>query len=264
MKSPAITKRVVFLGKKSGAARAAAYLLSQNIAIAVIVARRRDSAELFLLAEKHGIPIFEDDAPLYEMIEDGELHDVDFVISYLYWRKIKMSLISLGKRGCLNFHPAPLPDYKGLAGYNMAILDRRTAYGVSAHLIDSEEFDQGPIIATVEFPIDAEVETAWSLEKKAQEKLLSLFKETVTLFTSGKPIPTKENKGGLSLTRKEFEALKVINLTTDSPELILRKIRAFFFPPHTGAHIIVGGKKVTLYTDELLTMLQVRADNKDI
>lgn len=263
MKSSAITK-VVFLGKKSGAAKAATFLLSQNIAIAAIVARRRDSAELFLLAEKHNIPIFEDDAPIYEMIENGELRDVDLVISYLYWRKIKMSLISLGKRGCLNFHPAPLPDYKGLAGYNTAILDRRTMYGVSAHVIDSEEFDQGPIVATMKFPIDAEVETAWSLEKKAQEKLFLLFTEVITLFSSGKPIPTKENKGGVALTQKEFEALKVINLAMDSPELILRKIRAFFFPPYTGAHIIVGGKRVTLVTDELLATIQVTADKKDI
>ena len=43
---------------------------------------------------------------------------------------------ALGRIGCLNFHPAPLPDLRGVGGYNVAILEGMREWGVSCHFVD--------------------------------------------------------------------------------------------------------------------------------
>ena len=46
--------------------------------------------------------------------------------------------------GIVNFHPAPSPDYKGIGGYNLALLNNVDSWAVTAHYID-EKIDTGPI-----------------------------------------------------------------------------------------------------------------------
>ncbi len=249
-------KKVIFLGRKIGAFEAVKYLLSKNIKIAAIAGVEADSSHIQLskAAEENKIPFFKDDSVLYALIKSGEMADIDLVISYLYPKKIKSALINLGKTGCINFHPAPLPDYKSSAGYNIAILEGKKDYGVSVHFIDSEEFDSGPIIKVLKFPI-SEKENALSLYKKTQEKLIELFKETIDVFESNENIKTYENKRGLYLNKEQLEKLKKIDLEKDNLETISKKIRAFFFPPYTGAKIKVGNQDITLINKEVLQYL---------
>ena len=133
-------KNVIFLGRKSGSARALEYLAQKNFFVKFIVASKKEDYEpkLRVTAQKYKIPVCYDDAEIYNKIEKSDklVSDIDLVISYLFWRKIKQPLIDIAKFGCINFHPAPLPDYKGRAGYNTAILDERKKYGVSVHFID--------------------------------------------------------------------------------------------------------------------------------
>lgn len=250
-------KNCILLGRKPEASKALEYLLKQKINIRFVVAEENDKYKIKLseTAKKHNIPVIFNDSEIYELIKqkDPLVKDIDLVISYLYWRKIKSPLINLGSKGCINFHPAPLPDYKGRAGYNTAILDDKDWFGVSAHFIEKEEFDTGPIIKVLKFPID-ENETAFSLEKKSQKEMIKLFRKTIALFQSDKKIKTTKNIGGIYLNGKQLEELKIVNLN-DSAENIKKKIKAFFFPPYTGAKIIIDGEDFTLIDNELLKFI---------
>jgi len=258
-------KNVIFFGRKPLAVKAVGYLLAKGIIIKAIVAPEREeyAPKLKDFAAKNNIPILTDEK-IYQMIAGGDklMSGVDLVISYLFWKKIKKPLIKLGKRGCINFHPAPLPDYKSRAGYNTAILDKKDSFGCSVHFIDSEDFDSGPIIKVKKFSIDAERETVISLERKSQKALLELFKETIDAFSSGAEIKTHKNKGGLSLNSRQLEKLKEIDLSKDSLEKINRKIRAFFFPPYTGAKINIGGQDFTLINNDILKYIYSLINNK--
>ena len=257
MTSKKKTPSVIFMGRKDGALRALEFLIDKKVDIRCIVNPTNDESSRAMrsFAKKHGIRFFSDDAPLYALVKRNSalVRDVDLVISYLYSKRIRQPLIDLGKRGCINYHPAPLPDYKSRAGYNTAILGGRKKYGVSVHFIDSEQFDNGPIIEVSRFPIEKK-ELAYTLEKKAQEKLLALFKKTVLRVLSGFPIRTKKNKGGLYLTGKQLEAMKEVG-KNERPEMIDRKIRAFFFPPYSGATMTIHGKKYTLINEDILAFL---------
>ncbi len=261
MKKPHTVKKVVFLGRKIGALTALEFLRKNRVKVACIVnpSRDEDSRLMKAYARKHGILFLSDDATLYAMIakNDKRLRDTDLVISYLYPRRIKDALIKLGSRGCINFHPAPLPDYKSRAGYNTAILEERKTYGVSSHYIDSEQFDAGPIIEVRSFTIDPAVETAYSLEAKSQTHLTALFEITIKRFLSGRKIKTYANEGGLYLTGVQLEELKKID-PADSEATINRKIRAFFFPPYQGATIEIQGTRYTLINQTILDILAQR------
>lgn len=249
-------KNVILLGRKPGAARALEFLLKEGVKVKLVVAPRAEPYKTTLAkaARRRRVPVFFDDAEVYRLIakNDPLVRDVDLVISYLYWEKILEPLAKLGRRGCINFHPAPLPDYKGRAGYNTAILESRKKFGVSVHFIDSEKFDSGPIIKTLLFPMDPAKDTVFSLIQRTNAKLLELFKETISLFMKNERIPTRPNRGGLYLTGGELEKMKAVNLRRDSLPAIDKRIRAFFFPPHSGAHITVRGKKYTLLNEEML------------
>lgn len=252
-------KNIIFMGKKATAVKALEYLLERGLNVKLVVAMPDEGFEnnLANAALRHGIPLCTDPKEIYSLIEkrDEKVQDIDMVISYLFWKRMKNSLIKLPKHGCVNFHPAPLPDYKGRAGYNTAILDKRTSFGISAHFVDSEEFDAGPIIKVTSFDMDHEKETALSLEEKSQNKLLELFREVVDLFISDNDIPTLPNSGGLYLTGLQLEEMKIVDLTKDSAEEIDRKVRAFFFPPYSGAKLIVAGKEFTLINQEILNQI---------
>lgn len=249
-------KKAIILGRKAGAARALNWLRQNGIEVPFVVASPNEQQSLTLknTAEKLNIPIYHDDESVYWLIrnENRKTKSIDLVISFLHNRKIREPLFRLGRLGCVNFHPAPLPDYKSSAGYNTAILDQKDHFGVSAHFIDSKQFDSGPIIKVNRFPINHNKETAFSLERKTQEKLFELFKEVMTDFLEEKSIATLANSGGTYWTKKDLELLRIINAENDTLEEINRKIRAFFFPPYHGATISIKGQQFTLVNKEIL------------
>ena len=217
---------------------------------------------LDLAAERHGLTLATDDE-LYAAIEDPsgtalDLKDVDLVLSFLFWKRIRRPLIALGRVGCLNFHPAPLPDMRGMGGYNVAIVEGREEWGVSAHFVD-EQFDTGDFVQVDRFAIDAQAETALSLDIKSQEHLLTVFGAVTDLALAGQELPRTPQGEGRYVTREEFEALRRVQ-PDDPPELIERRIRAFWYPPYDGATIELVGRTLTLVDRALLE--QVAATNR--
>lgn len=175
------------------------------------------------------------------------------VLSYLFWRKTKEPLISTLKYGCINFYPAILPDWKGTAGYNVAVLNKLKEWEDTAHYIN-ENIDNEDKIKIYKFNFYYRYETAMSLEEKTQKIQVDLYKNVMTDFkTNGKLecIPQKDNEG-VYISRKEMESIKEIDFENDDIDL---KIRAYWISPYTGVYIEVDGKKYTLINDDILKQL---------
>jgi methionyl-tRNA formyltransferase len=201
-----------------------------------------------LVANELGYPIFSYEEAL-TALKDGQL-TFDLGISMLYWRKLRDEFISVPNQGVINFHPAPLPEYKGTGGYNLAILEGLDHWAVSAHYIDSN-IDTGDIIEVREFSIDPENETVVSLENRCRDELFFLFKGTIDSICAGQKLNRYPNIGGRYISRKDMEAMKEIRQDDD----IDRKIRAFWFPPYDGAYIMIDGHKYTLTNRLILNQL---------
>jgi methionyl-tRNA formyltransferase len=185
---------------------------------------------------------------VYDRLEGGD--QVDVVVSFLFWERIREPLISAPAIGCLNFHPAPLPDFRGLGGFNVAIVEGLPEWGVSAHFVDAE-FDTGDLVAVERFPIDDEEETAYSLDVKSQARLYELFAAVMDRALRGEELPRTPQQGGRYVSREEFEGLRRIKPGDD----VERKVRAFWYPPHPGATVEVDGRELTVVDERLLREL---------
>jgi methionyl-tRNA formyltransferase len=187
-------------------------------------------------AARHGIPVVRQDELPRE--------PVDFVISYQFRNLVKADVLALARRAALNFHAAPLPEFGGFAFYNVAILESVSTYGCSCHHMD-EHFDTGPLLEVRHFPIDAERETAYSLEARAQEEMLRLFVDVCRLAESGDPLPSRPQDRSRSryFNRAQMEALKEIPRDADE-ETVDRYARAFWYPPYECAYVVRNGQRV--------------------
>jgi methionyl-tRNA formyltransferase len=240
--------RVLYMAKcKRSAARALDWLVSEGAEVVAVVSSEpdeltRDEQRVDLVAERHGLPLVAD-----EDLYGNSPADVDLVISFLFWKRIREPLLSLGRAGCLNFHPAPLPDIRGLGGYNVALVEGMREWGVSCHFVDAG-FDTGDLVEVERFPIDPAEETAFSLDLQSQERLYELFKRVMRRALAGEELPREPQGEGRYIDREEFEALRRVRPGDD----VERKLRAFWYPPHPGAAIEVDGRELTLVDERLL------------
>jgi methionyl-tRNA formyltransferase len=240
--------RVVFMGKsKRTAVRALDWLVESGAEVVAVVAPEPDRwtrppQRLDLAARRHGLRLASD-AELYAGPPDG----VDLVVSFLFWNLIREPLISLGRIGCLNFHPAPLPDFRGVGGYNLAVLEGLPEWGVSCHFVD-ESFDTGDLVEVERFAIDPAAHTALSLDLETGEHLVALFRRVMERALAGAELPRRPQGDGRYVSREEMERLRVVRPGDD----VDRKLRAFWYPPYPGAVLEVDGRHLTLVDEGLL------------
>ncbi len=233
---------ILFMGRKQVASDCLSFLLKMDSirVVGVLTDSHLEGSATLSVALENNIPVL-DHSSVRKLILSGDFK-YDLGLSVLYWKRLDSAFIHTPKLGNINFHPAPLPDYKGTAGYNLAIMDELSKWGVTAHYMD-ENIDTGGIIEVSLFDINHELETAQSVESKTQPVLFDLFKKTtVNALGSENLIKTLPNEGGRYISRNEMESMKEVRDGDD----IDKKIRAFWFPPYDGAWMKIGGKKVTL------------------
>ena len=245
--------KIIYMGRKKQSADLLKWTLDQGIEIeAVVTDSQFSNSPTASMAKQLNIPIISMEEA-EELVADKE---IDLVVSYLYWRLIRKPLIEKPKYGCINFHPAILPDWKGCGGYNVAILNKLPEWGVSAHYVD-ETIDTGPIIRINKFPFDYHTATAKSLEKVTQDELVNLYKEIMLEVKEKGILETLDldNSQGIYISRKQMNDMKRITDEDLMSEDLALKIRAFWFPPYDGAYLEINGKKYTLVDKEILDSL---------
>ncbi len=257
--------KALFLGRKPAASDALRTMVARGVKVAAVVAPLPEDGARFddswrpLLrdtAAELGINVVTD-TEVYadiERMKSGQgsklgLEDLDIAISFLFWKKIRQPLVALPKIGCFNFHSAPLPEFRGRRGYNFAILEGHDSYGASVHWV-SEKFDEGNLVEVRRFPV-APDETALSLEQKTMAFMVGMFDDFLSLILSGKPIPSLPQGPGRSANKAEMLAAAAIG-PDDDAVTIERKVRAFWYPPFTGATIELDGRSYTLIDEKSL------------
>jgi len=235
---------------KRSAARALEWLVVEGADVAAVVAAEpdaltREDQRVDLVAQGHGLALVSE-----EELYASPPEDVDVVVSFLFWNRIREPLLSLGRIGCLNFHPAPLPDMRGVGGYNVAVLEGMSKWGVSCHFVDAE-FDTGDIVEVERFAIDPDTATALSVDVDSQERLYELFKRVMRRALADEELPRTPQGEGRYVSREEFEGMRRVRPGDD----LDRKLRAFWYPPHPGAVVDVDGRDLTLVDETLLAEL---------
>src|SRR6266571_7942030 len=246
---------VILLGSKPASVVALSIMMKRGWKVHAVVVSPKfnytwlNGPTLQSYCEANGIPVLTSQDQL------SPEHPADFVISYMFRYRVKSATLSLARRAALNFHAGPLPEFGGWAFYNIAILENSEYYGCTCHYMD-EGFDTGPLLRVRRFPIDAATETAYSLERKAQQEMIRLFDDFCGLAETGAELPLEEQDKNRAryLTREQFEALKEIPANADAAT-IDRIARAFWYPPYECAYLRVGASKVQVVPDLVMDQL---------
>lgn len=230
-------KGVVFLGTKPAAAIALKRFINRGWTVKGVVTPAEDphpwisGPKVEEIARENGIPVFSDQDSL-----NRTPFEADLVVSYMYRSLVTLETINSAKVAALNFHPAPLPYFGGWAFYNVAIIEGMSFYGPTCHHMD-DGFDTGAIVKVDLFDIDASKETAVSLERKTQIRMLKLFGDVVESVENDIELPKINQKKSEMryLNKKQFEDLKSVSVSSSAEE-IDRFARAFWYPPYQGAY----------------------------
>jgi len=109
----------------------------------------------------------------------------DLGISYCYPRKISKQILDIPKIAFVNYHPAPLPKYKGPNEYEDAIKNKELHWGVTVHHMN-EEYDDGEIIEKLNFNLHEPPTSKDELGALSHYFLFKLFKETIENIITNK------------------------------------------------------------------------------
>jgi Methionyl-tRNA formyltransferase len=168
--------------------------------------------------------------------------DYDLGISFLYTHKIPESEFIKNKKW-LNFHPGPLPDYKGRNLCYHAIMNGATEFGASLHYMD-KEFDTGDIIDVLTFPVEKYF-TAGDLSRLSKNALVSLFEKYIPLFIEGKNIKGQKQTHTGKYFRKDPIDEQIILPKEDQ-----LRVKAITASPNFYAHTIIDGKKYFIIPEQ--------------
>ena len=202
------------------------------------------SGSVYETATELGIPIIK----MKEILD----HEIDLLMSLLFYRIIKEPYISHAKYGTTNFHMAPLPRYRGCNSLAHAIInsgiDGHKKYGMTLHYID-EGIDTGPIIEITECDIE-DTDTAWTLYQRVTEQAYDLLKKWLPRLVSEKVQSYNQSKEEKSYfyDRHSLDDIHIIDLK-QSDKKIYDKVRALTFPARERPYAIVNGKKIYLSID---------------
>jgi len=122
---------------------------------------------------------------IFTIKDSPPLEFFDLGVSYCYPRKITNPLLSTANKGFVNYHPGPLPKYRGTTELDDAIKNKETSWGVTVHFMD-EEYDTGPIIRIKEIPLHEPPTSTQELGAVSHYFLFELFKETIKEIYDGK------------------------------------------------------------------------------
>jgi len=168
--------------------------------------------------------------------------DIDLQIVVAF-RMLPVEVWSNPKFGTFNLHASLLPDYRGAAPINWAIINGETKSGVSTFYIN-EDIDTGAILKQESVAINA-TETAGDLHDKLMTLGSKLILDTVELIRSGKAKPVKQEEKKPKLAPKLNKDNCRINW--ENPKLqIYNQIRGLC--PYPGAWTILenGGEQIEL------------------
>lgn len=171
----------------------------------------------------------------------GTFTDYDLGLNFLGTRKIPENQIT--KHHWVNFHPAPLPEYRGRNLCYHAIKNGEKEFGSSVHYMD-EGFDTGPIIEVNRFPI-RKSDTAGDIHQTAIETCKILFRKWVQELLKGQVPSTPQRKeDGLYYNKQAI--VESVDLYWDQERLI----RALTVHPKHYAKVIVGGKRYKIVPED--------------
>ncbi len=243
--------RIVFIGAERVGKAVAQALLAQGAPICAIVTAHEDRAPH--IADYVSFRDLEEQYPHvdFHYVRESKSAQVrDCIAGYApecilvaSWSNIiAPDILSLPEKGVVGMHYSLLPDRRGGAPLNWAIIDGIPATGITLYYLD-DGIDTGDIIAQQDVPIDAE-DTVKDLLDKIIEAAPSLFCRLIDDILDGTAPRIPQNDAQATTTSRRRPADSAIDWTMDL-DALHRFIRAVA-PPYPAAFTTLKTKRLVL------------------
>lgn len=169
--------------------------------------------------------------------------DLQIVVAF---RMLPEVVWNMPKKGTFNLHASLLPNYRGAAPINWAIINGEKETGITTFFL-KHEIDTGDIILQEKEPIYPD-DDAGSLYQRLMDKGSNLVLKTVKLIENDDvELKKQEAQEGIKEAPKIFNQDCEIDWSLDS-ERIINFIRGL--SPFPGAWTKIDGKKLLIYEAE--------------
>ncbi len=149
------------------------------------------------LALNHDIPVFQpENFKADEAVAQLRELKPDVVAVVAYGRILPQRVLDIPAKGCINIHASLLPQYRGSAPYQWAVLDGLRETGVSAQFMQLQ-MDAGDVIDVEKTPI-GENETAGELLDRLAVLGASLLSRTLRKVEQGAVAAQKQDGSQVS------------------------------------------------------------------
>ena len=196
------------------------------------------------VAQAAGIPVYQP-----ENFREAETVDAlrtlqpDVIAVVAYGRILPQSVLDIPPKGCVNIHASLLPEYRGSAPYQWAVLDGKEETGVSAQYM-AAKMDAGDIIDVEKTPIGPE-ETAGELLDRLAVLGAELLARTMGRMTEGPVSAQPQDESKVTYAPMLDKSLCPIDWTKTAKQ-VHAKIRGLHPWPVATAEL--GGTKFKIHS----------------
>ena len=198
--------RVVFMGTPDIAATCLEKLLAENVQVVGVYTQpdrpkgrgmKMVYSPVKEVALAHEIPVFQpENFREDETVAELQALQPDVVAVVAYGRILPQRVLDIPPMGCVNIHASLLPEYRGSAPYQWAVLDGKKETGVSAQFM-VRQMDAGDVIGCRKTPI-GENETAGELLDRLAVLGADLLADTLNCVKNGTVCPTCQCEGDVT------------------------------------------------------------------
>lgn len=183
-----------------------------------------------------------------EFLEEVKKLNPDLICVVAYGKILPQELLDIPKYGCVNVHGSLLPEYRGAAPIQWAVLNGDKKTGVTTMFMNAG-MDTGDMILKEEVEI-GEDETTGELWDRLKMIGANLLIKTVKEIENGKATRTKQPEEGTMapMLSKEMAKIDWKNKTANDIKNLVRGLN-----PIMGAYTFLDGKKIKFWKVQTLT-----------
>ena len=197
-----------------------------------------------------GFKSFPDKKSLNEMRNWIDKIQPDYIFCISFPFLLTESILSYGENKFINFHPGPLPQYRGPMPIFEVLKNQETETAICAHFMN-DKFDEGNIIFNDQIAIK-EGETYGKLTVKLSDRMAQITLNMANMLQFAKNIPNQPQDETISYYHEKPELSDTyINWKRMSANEIIALINACN-PWNTGADATLQGEQIKIITASIL------------
>ena len=249
--------RIVFMGTPDIAATCLNKLLSENMQIVGVYTQpdrpkgrgmKLQFSPVKEVALQHNIPVFQpENFREAETVEQLRALQPDAVAVVAYGRILPQAVLDIAPNRFINIHASVLPQYRGSAPYQWAVLDGLEETGVSAQFM-VRQMDAGDVVGVAKTPIGPD-ETAGELLDRLAVLGADLLHETLIKLENNTLIPIVQDESKVTLAPMLDKSMCPIDFTQTAKQ-VHNKVRGL--NPWPVATAVIGGKQFKVYTTAIV------------